>query len=80
MAGLYRADASLAASPKGTVPVLQTADGMVIDESSAIMRWVLHVRGFANGSRDWPTRRSCRSSGSPPRPIVRGSTLSRQLA
>jgi glutathione S-transferase len=37
MAGLYRADASLAVSPKGTVPVLQTADGMVIDESMAIM-------------------------------------------
>jgi len=31
----------LAASPKGTVPVLQKADGEVIDESLLIMRWAL---------------------------------------
>ncbi|MDZ7588731.1 MAG: glutathione S-transferase [Parasphingorhabdus sp.] len=31
----------LAASPKGTVPVLVLADGQVIDESLAIMRWAL---------------------------------------
>jgi len=30
------------ASPKATVPVLVTADGNVIDESLAIMRWALH--------------------------------------
>jgi len=36
--------ALLAASPKGTVPVLQTADGTVIDESLAIMRWSLEAR------------------------------------
>ena len=29
------------ASPKATVPVLVTADGNVIDESLAIMRWAL---------------------------------------
>lgn len=33
--------ALLSASPKGTVPVLRTADGAVIDESLAIMRWAL---------------------------------------
>lgn len=33
--------ALLTASPKGTVPVLQTADGTVIEESLAIMRWAL---------------------------------------
>lgn len=33
--------ALLAASPKGTVPVLVLADGRVIDESLAIMRWAL---------------------------------------
>lgn len=31
----------LAASPKGTVPVLALPDGTVIDESLAIMRWAL---------------------------------------
>lgn len=31
----------LAASPKGTVPVLVLADGAVIDESLDIMRWAL---------------------------------------
>ena len=33
--------AMLAASPKGTVPVLVLADGRVIDESLDIMRWAL---------------------------------------
>ena len=33
--------ALLAASPKGTVPVLHCADGLVLDESLAIMRWAL---------------------------------------
>ncbi|MDA7417605.1 glutathione S-transferase N-terminal domain-containing protein [Xenophilus arseniciresistens] len=33
--------ALLAASPKGTVPVLQLADGVVIDQSLDIMRWAL---------------------------------------
>ena len=33
--------ALLAASPKGTVPVLVLADGRVIDESLDIMRWAL---------------------------------------
>lgn len=31
----------LAASPKGTVPVLVLCDGTVVDESLAIMRWAL---------------------------------------
>src|SRR5882762_3232286 len=30
-------------SPKGTVPVLQLADGTVIDESLDIMRWALAI-------------------------------------
>ncbi|WP_039581263.1 glutathione S-transferase [Sphingopyxis fribergensis] len=33
--------AMLAASPKGTVPVLVPADGIVVDESIDIMRWAL---------------------------------------
>jgi glutathione S-transferase len=33
--------AMLAASPKGTIPVLVLEDGRVIDESLAIMRWAL---------------------------------------
>jgi glutathione S-transferase len=33
--------AMLAASPKGTVPVLVRADGIVLDESLDIMRWAL---------------------------------------
>lgn len=34
----------LSASPKGTVPVLVTVDGAVIEESLAIMRWALEAR------------------------------------
>lgn len=34
-------EAMLSASPKGTVPVLVTAEGPVIDESIEIMRWAL---------------------------------------
>jgi glutathione S-transferase len=34
-------EAMLAASPKGTVPVLVLPDGKVIDESLGIMRWAL---------------------------------------
>ena len=37
-------DAMLAASPKGTVPVLVLPDGNVIDESLDIMRWSLAKR------------------------------------
>jgi glutathione S-transferase len=37
-------DAMLSISPKGTVPVLQTADGAVVDESLSIMRWALNLR------------------------------------
>ncbi|MEN2746757.1 glutathione S-transferase [Sphingomonas sp. T9W2] len=37
-------NAMLAISPKGTVPVLRTADGAVIDQSLAIMRWALSLR------------------------------------
>jgi glutathione S-transferase len=36
--------AMLAASPKGTVPVLVLSDGAVIDESLDIMRWALAQR------------------------------------
>lgn len=36
-------NAMLAISPKGTVPVLRTADGAVIDQSLAIMRWALSL-------------------------------------
>lgn len=37
-------EAMLAASPKGTVPVLVLPDGTVIDESIDIMRWALGER------------------------------------
>jgi glutathione S-transferase len=39
----------LAASPKGTVPILVLPDGRVIDESIAIMRWAL----ARNDPEDW---------------------------
>lgn len=39
----------LAASPKGTVPVLVLSDGTVIDESLDIMRWAL----ARNDPEDW---------------------------
>ena len=42
----------LAASPKGTVPVLVTAQGGVIEESLAIMRWALRFRD----PEDWLAR------------------------
>ena len=44
--------AMLAASPKGTVPVLVLADGTVIDESIDIMRWAL----AQNDPEDWLAR------------------------
>lgn len=37
----HKPDAMLAASPKGTVPVLVLEDGTVIDESLSIMHWAL---------------------------------------
>jgi len=37
-------EAMLAASPKGTVPVLVSSDGIVIDESLDIMHWALGKR------------------------------------
>ncbi|PHR21744.1 MAG: glutathione S-transferase [Sphingopyxis sp.] len=39
----------IAASPKGTVPVLVLPDGQVIDESLAIMRWALEQ----DDPQDW---------------------------
>ena len=39
----------LAASPKGTVPVLVLPDGGVIDESLEVMRWALET----NDPQDW---------------------------
>lgn len=44
--------AMLAASPKGTVPVLVLADGTVIDESIDIMRWAL----WRSDPEDWLAR------------------------
>ncbi len=44
--------AMLAASPKGTVPVLILVDGTVIDESIDIMRWALS----RNDPEDWFSR------------------------
>jgi glutathione S-transferase len=39
----YKPQAMLDCSPKGTVPVLQLADGTVLDESLDIMRWALAI-------------------------------------
>lgn len=44
--------ALLAVSPKATVPVLVTAEGGVIEESLAIMRWALRIRD----PEDWLAR------------------------
>lgn len=44
--------AMLAASSKGTVPVLHLPDGTVIDESRDIMRWALSIRD----PEDWLAR------------------------
>ena len=44
--------AMLAASPKGTVPVLHCIDGLVIDESLDIMRWAL----AASDPEEWLLR------------------------
>ncbi|WP_447929338.1 glutathione S-transferase [Sphingopyxis fribergensis] len=44
--------AMLAASPKGTVPVLVRTDGTVIDESIDIMRWAL----AQHDPEDWLSR------------------------
>lgn len=40
--------ALLDCSPKGTVPVLQFADGRIIDESLEIMQWVLSINDPEN--------------------------------
>ena len=48
--------ALLECSPKGTVPVLQLANGSVIDESIDIMRWALVIRdphGWINDRAGW---------------------------
>jgi glutathione S-transferase len=48
--------AMLECSPKGTVPVLQLADGSVIDESLDIMRWTLAIRDpdrWIKGGMGW---------------------------
>ncbi len=48
--------AMLECSPKGTVPVLQLADGSVIDESLDIMRWALAIHdpdGWISGDAGW---------------------------
>ena len=48
--------AMLQCSPKGTVPVLQFADGSVIEESLDIMRWALTIRdpdGWINDDTGW---------------------------
>ncbi|MBV7255960.1 glutathione S-transferase [Pacificimonas sp. WHA3] len=37
-------DAMVTASPKATVPVLVTTEGIVVDESLAVMRWALGQR------------------------------------
>lgn len=45
----------LACSPKGTVPVLVLADGIVIDESRDIMLWAL----TQNDPQNWLTSDKC---------------------
>lgn len=43
----------LAASPKGTVPVLVLPDGTVIEESLEIMRWACEASAQSQGAQDW---------------------------
>ena len=48
--------AMLDISPKGTVPVLQLAEGRVIDESLDIMRWALDIndpKHWLRNDREW---------------------------
>ena len=50
--------AMLDRSPKGTVPVLQLADGSAIDESLDIMRWALAINdpeAWVSGDAAWST-------------------------
>ncbi len=44
----------LAISPKGTVPVLQLADGRVLEESIAIMLWALRQNDLQGWLREAP--------------------------
>jgi len=46
----------LAASAKGTVPVLVLADGRVIEESQEIVRWSLEQAGRPWPTMGWPPR------------------------
>ena len=48
-------EALLLVSPKSTVPVLQLADGRVIDESLDIMRWALSIADPNHWLADSPT-------------------------
>lgn len=45
--------ALLQASPKGTVPVLVCAQGVVIDESLDVMRWAFQQPGFPQAAGPW---------------------------
>ena len=44
-----RPDSLYEISPKGTVPVLQLSDGIIIDESIDVMKWCLNI----NDPNDW---------------------------
>tara|TARA_Y100001970_G_C14243581_1_gene866456 strand:- start:471 stop:1106 length:636 start_codon:yes stop_codon:yes gene_type:complete len=44
-----RPDSLYEISPKGTVPVLQLSDGIIIDESIDVMKWCLDI----NDPNDW---------------------------
>lgn len=49
----HKPSAMLAASPKGTVPVLCLADGTVLDESLDIVLWALNIRDPFDWMRGW---------------------------
>jgi glutathione S-transferase len=51
----HKPPSMLAASPKGTVPVLVLADGEVIEESLEIMRWALHQHTDEALRTSWQT-------------------------
>jgi glutathione S-transferase len=52
----------LAASPKGTVPVLVLPDGKVIEESLEIMRWALEAHADEEARSCWQTAQTPENS------------------
>lgn len=67
--------AMLAASPKGSVPVLVLPDSHVIDESWDIMLWALR----SHGTHEWLGENECHVQAARPLVIENDSTFKRAL-